>query len=137
MLPLRNAGLWRALSVAILILVLAAALSPTFWFFDNRHDALSWFEHADKWLHGITFVALSIWFSGLFEQRAWWRIATGLLLFGFVVEFLQLQISYRTADWLDIAANTAGIIVGLAVAAAGLGGWALRFEDWYARRHRI
>jgi len=137
MLPLRNAGLWRALSVAILILVMVAALSPAFWFFDNLNDALSWFEHTDKWLHGITFVALTIWFSGLFERRAWWRIAIGLMLFGFVVEFLQLQLSYRMADWLDIAANSAGIIVGLAVAAAGLGGWALRFEDWYSRRHRI
>jgi VanZ family protein len=137
MLPLRNASLWRALSVVILVLVLVAALSPAFWFFDSMNDALSWFEHTDKWLHAFTFIALAIWFSGLFERRAWWRIAIGLLLFGFFVEFLQLQLSYRMADWVDIAANTAGIIVGLAVAAAGLGGWAMRVEDWYLRRNQI
>jgi VanZ family protein len=135
MLPLQNAGLWRALSVVILILVLIAALSPGFWFFTDRSNALSWFQNVDKWLHALTFVALSIWFAGLFDKRAWWRIAIGLMLFGFVVEFFQLQVSYRTADWLDIAANTGGIIVGLTVATAGLGGWALRFEDWYSRRH--
>ena len=137
MLPLKNASLWRALSVVILIIVLVAALSPAFWFFDSMNDALSWLEHTDKWLHAITFIALAIWFAGLFERRAWWRIAIGLLLFGFFVEFLQLQLSYRMADWVDIAANTAGIIVGLAVAAAGLGGWALRVEDWYLRRNQI
>jgi len=136
MLPLKNAGRWRALSAVILVLVLIAALSPVLWFFDSRMSALSWFENADKWLHALTFVALSIWFSGLYAKGSWWRIAIGLMLFGFIVEFCQLQVSYRMADWLDIAANTAGIIVGLTVATAGLGGWALRFEDWYSRRHQ-
>jgi len=136
MLPLKNAGRWRALSAVILLLVLVAAMSPAFWFFDDMGKALSWLQNADKWLHACTFVALSIWFAGLYEKRAWWRIAMGLMLFGFCVEFFQLQVSHRTADWLDIAANTAGIIVGLTVATAGLGGWALRFEDWNSRRQQ-
>ena len=136
MLPLKNAGRWRALSAVILVLVLIAALSPVLWFFDSRVSALSWFENADKWLHALTFIALSIWFSGLYAKGSWWRIAIGLMLFGFIVEFCQLQVSYRMADWLDIAANTAGIIVGLTVATAGLGGWALRFEDWNSRRQQ-
>ena len=136
MRPLRRVGLGRVLSVVILVVVLAAAMSPAFWFFDNKHSALSWFQNADKWLHALTFITLSVWFAGLYEKRAWWLIAVGLTLFGFVVEFCQLQVSYRTADWIDIAANTAGILVGLAVAAAGLGGWALRFEDWYLRRRQ-
>ena len=137
MLPLRNAGLWQALSVVILLLVLVAALSPAFWFFDDMSTALSWFQNSDKWLHAFTFIALSIWFAGLFERRAWWRIAIGLMSFGFLVELFQLQVSYRTADWHDIAANTVGIIVGLIIATAGLGGWALRFEDWYLRRNQV
>jgi glycopeptide antibiotics resistance protein len=137
MLPLRNAGLWQALSVVILLLVLVAALSPAFWFFDDRSTALFWFQNSDKWLHAFTFTALSIWFAGLFERRAWWRIAIGLMSFGFLVELFQLQVSYRTADWLDIAANTAGIIIGLIIATTGLGGWALRFEDWNSRRNQV
>lgn len=136
MLPLRRVGLWRVLSVVILCLVLVAALSPAFWFFDTRGSALSWFQNADKWLHAFTFIVLSIWFTGLYEKHSWWRIAIGLMLFGFIVEFCQLQVSYRTADWIDIGANTVGIIVGLTVATLGLGGWALRIEDWYSRRHQ-
>jgi len=135
MLPLRHARLWRVLSILILVLVLIAAMSPAFWFFESRGKALSWFENADKWLHGLTFVVLSVWFSGLVEKRRYWLVAFGLMLFGFFVEFCQLQVSYRTADWIDIAANTAGIIIGLAVALVGLGGWGLRVEDWYTRRH--
>lgn len=135
MLPLRHARMWRVLSILILIVVLLAAMSPAFWFFDNRANVLSWFQNADKWLHALTFVVLSMWFSGLLERRRYWVIAIGLTVFGFFVEFCQLQVSYRTADWIDIVANTAGIIVGLAVAVAGLGGWGLRFEDWYTRRN--
>jgi len=136
MLPLRHAGLWKTLSVIILVLVLLAAMSPAFWLFDNKARALVWFQNADKWLHALTFVTLSVWFAGLYERRVWWLAALGLMLFGLLVEFCQLQVSYRTADWIDIAANTVGIIVGLTVAAAGLGGWGLRVEDWYSRRTR-
>ena len=135
MLPLRHAGFWRLASVILLILVLLATLAPAFWF-DSRIKVLSWFEHADKWLHALTFAVLSLWFAGLIQRRRYWLIALGLMLFGFFVEGCQLMIGYRTGDWLDIGANTAGIILGLTVAAAGLGGWGLRFEDWYSRRHQ-
>jgi glycopeptide antibiotics resistance protein len=137
MLPVRHVGFWRFFSAVILVAVLVAALSPAFWLFDNRAHALFWFQNADKWLHALTFITLALWFAGLYEKRNYWRIAVGLMLFGFVVELCQLTVSYRTADWVDIGANTAGIIVGLSVAAAGLGGWSLRFEDWYTRRNQL
>jgi VanZ family protein len=132
MLPLQYAGLWRVLSLVILLAVLAGTLSPAVWF-DSRSEALNWLENADKWLHGLTFLFLSIWFAGLWERRAYWRIAAGLMLFGFVIEGAQRLVGYRTADWLDIAADTAGIIVGLTVAIAGLGGWGLWVEERYSR----
>lgn len=135
MLPLRHARWWRVVSVLILVFSLIAAMSPEFWFFDNRGKALLWFQNADKWLHWLAFVVLSVWFSGIVEKRRYWLVALGLMLFGFLVEFCQLQVSYRTADWLDIMANTLGIIVGLTIAVAGLGGWGPRFEDWFSRRH--
>ena len=135
MLPLRHARWWRVVSVLILVFSLIAAMSPEFWFFDNRGKALLWFQNADKWLHGLAFVVLSVWFSGIVEKRRYWLVELGLMLFGFLVEFCQLQVSYRTADWLDIMANTLGIIVGLTIAVAGLGGWGPRFEDWFSRRH--
>ena len=134
MLPLQHAALWRFLSAVFLALVLFAAVSPAFWF-DSKFEALRWFENADKWLHGLTFAALAVWFGGLFAKPAYLRVAIGLTVFGFIVEGCQLMVSYRTGDWIDIAANTVGIIIGLMIAAAGLGGWGLRVEDWYSRRH--
>ena len=134
MLPLRHARLWRVLSVLILVGVLLATLAPAHWFFDDSDDLLSWLPFADKWMHAATFAFLALWFCGLFQKRRYWRIAAALVMFGLFVEFCQLQVSYRSAELNDILANTAGIIAGLAVAVAGLGGWAPRVEDWYINR---
>jgi len=132
MLPLRHSGVWRFFSVVLLLVVLAGTLTPTFWL-ESHGKALSLFAHADKWLHGLTFAFLSIWFGGLFARRNYWAIALGLFAFGLLVEGCQLLVRYRMAEWLDVAANTAGIISGLTVAAAGVGGWALWLEDRYSR----
>lgn len=136
MLPLRHARLWRVLSFLILASVLLATLAPLHWLFDNNQSSLSWLPFADKWMHAATFAFLMLWFSGLFQKHRYWLIAAALLLLGAFVELCQLQVSYRTAEWNDMLANTAGIIAGLAVAVAGLGGWGLRMEDWYSNRHQ-
>ena len=135
MLPLQHGIFWRTLSVAILLVVLAGALSPAIWF-GNKADAMSFINNADKWVHGITFFVLAGWFSGLVDRRRYWLVGIGLIVFGALLEFFQMYVRYRMADHFDIAANTAGIIVGLAVAIAGLGGWGLRAENWYARRNQ-
>ena len=129
MLPLRYAAQWQMASALFLFLVLVAALMPAFWFLDDKVAALSWFEKNDKWVHGATFLALSMWFTGLFRRGVYWRVAIGLLVFGLVIEGCQRMISYRTADWIDIAANMAGIVVGLSIGLAGLGGWCQRAEN--------
>lgn len=135
MLPLQHVRLWRRLSVILLVIVLIAALSPAFWF-DTKIEALSWFQHTDKWLHGLTFATLAVWFAGLFDRTVYWRVAAGLMAFGLGIEACQLLVGYRMADWIDAVANLIGIIAGLTVAVAGLGGWALRIEAWYAGRTR-
>ena len=135
MLPLQHARLWRRLSVVLLGLVLLAALAPAFWF-DTKVEALSWFKHVDKWLHGMTFAVLSVWFAGLFAKRSYGWIAAGLMAFGLLIEACQLLVGYRMADWLDVGANTTGIIVGLLLAVVGLGGWGLRVEAWYLGRQQ-
>lgn len=128
MLPLRYAWRWQAASILILLIVLAFALMPAFWLFDSKVKALSWFHSVDKWLHGITFLILSVWFSGLFRRTSYWRVAIGLLAFGFVIEACQRMVIYRTASVMDIAADAAGIVVGLAIGIAGAGKWCLWLE---------
>jgi len=134
MLPLPHARHWRIASILLIISVLAATLMPVAWLFGDKASALSWIAHADKWLHGLTFFVLAVWFAGLYRPRSYWWVGGGLMLFGLFVEFCQLMVGYRTADWIDIGANAAGIIAGLAIALTGLGGWSLRIEEWYLAR---
>ena len=134
MLPLRHARRWQLASLTMLLLVLAATLMPAVWFWDDRVKALYWFESVDKWLHGVTFLVLSMWFTGLYRKRSYWKIGIGLLLFGLVIEACQRMVSYRSAEWLDVGADTAGIILGLVIGAAGIGGWCLRAEERFAKR---
>lgn len=129
MLPLRYAARWRMAGLVLLAIVLLASLTPVFWLFPDRDGFVTWFVHVDKWLHGIAFVVLAVWFAGQYRPGSYWRIAVGLLAFGVLIEACQRMVTYRSADWLDIAADAAGIAVGLAIAMAGLGGWSLWFEN--------
>ncbi len=134
MLPLQHARRWQMASTFLLLAVLAVTLLPVVWFWPDKVDMLAWIKSIDKWLHGITFLVLSIWFAGQYRPRSYWRIAVGLLAFGLVIEICQRMVSYRTADGFDVAADAAGIIIGLAIATAGAGGWCLRVESWIVRR---
>lgn len=134
MLPLRFRGVWRAGSAFLLLLVLAAMLMPAVWVWPDRGQLLSWFVGVDKWLHGITFAVLALWFAGQYGRRSYWRVAAGLLVFGILTEGCQRLVTYRSSEWFDIVADAAGILLGLVIAMAGLGGWSLRLEDWYLRR---
>lgn len=134
MLPLQYARRWQSASIFLLLAVLAATLLPAVWFWQDKIEILNWIANIDKWLHGATFLVLSIWFAGQYRPLSYWRIAVGLLAFGLVIESCQRMVSYRTADWLDVAADAAGIIIGIAVATAGAGGWCLRVEGWILRR---
>ena len=134
MLPLRFARQWRIADVLVLLSMLIVALMPAVWFWSDDQALDTWFVDVDKWMHGIAFAALAVWFAGQYRAGFYWRIGLGLLLFGALIEVCQGWISYRSAEWFDIAADAAGIIIGLTFATAGLGGWSLRVEGWLARR---
>jgi len=128
MLPLRYSRRWRLAGQLLLLLVLTAALLPSHWFWPPGSTSL--IDNLDKWLHGITFTVLALWFSGQYARHSYWQLVIWLVAFGLVIEVAQRMVSYRTADWLDLAADVAGVAVGMTIALAGLGGWCMRFEDW-------
>ncbi|MDH3747143.1 MAG: VanZ family protein [Gammaproteobacteria bacterium] len=134
MLPLQYAPRWRSASIVLLLVVLLAAISPAVWFWPDRVRILSWLATFDKWAHAATFALLAVWFAGQYRPRSYWRIAIGLVGYGLLIEICQRMVGYRTAEWLDIAADATGIIIGLAIATAGIGGWSLRFESWLIRK---
>ena len=134
MLPLRYARQWQLGSVILILLVLIAALMPAaVWFWSDGIPVTRLLRNVDKWAHGITFVVLTVWFCGLYERRSYWLIGAGLVAFGVMIEVLQGLVRYRMAEWLDIGADALGILVGIALSLAGLGGWSKRFEAWRDR----
>ncbi len=126
MLPLRHLRGWRAAGLVLLCLSLVAALMPAFW--DLDHNQRRWLLDTDKWLHAIGFALLALWFSGQYKRANYWRLGIALLIFGALIELLQLTVSYRTAEFMDLAADGAGILVGLLIASLGIGEWSLRLE---------
>ena len=134
MLPLRYSRRWRFAGIALLVLVLVATLMPAVWFLAKPKEFITWFMGFDKWLHALTFLFLAVWFSGQYERSSYWRIGVGLILFGLLIEICQRMVSHRSAEWFDLAADVAGVTVGLLIALAGAGGWSLRAEQWLAQR---
>ena len=128
MLPLRYTRRWQGASVLLLLFVLAAALMPMLWFWGDRGAGLRWFQHADKFLHAMTFFVLTAWFTGMVARKRYLLVGVGLLAFGLAIEACQFALRYRSAEWNDVMANLSGIVAGLLVGIAGLGGWCQRIE---------
>jgi VanZ family protein len=123
MLPLRHRRLWIALSAVLLAAVVFASLQPNL---GPRVPA-----NVDKIEHLVAYVALAVWFTGLVVRDRYWTVAVGLLAFGAAIEVLQgLMNIGRSAEWLDMLANTLGIGVGFVIATWVTGGWSRRFESW-------
>ena len=134
MLPLRYAPRWRAASAVLLLLVLAGAMMPAIWLWPDRARIGDWLQHLDKWAHVLAFAFLAVWFAGQYHRGAYWRIAIGLVAYGILIELCQRAVGYRSAEWLDLAADVIGIATGLVIGLAGAGGWCQRFEQWYVTR---
>jgi VanZ family protein len=94
------------------------------------------FSVSDKVQHAFGYFVLMIWFAGLYPRRQHWIVGVGLLLLGGLLEILQgTMTQVRDMDMRDMAANTAGILIGYGLAGFGLATWALRLEAWWTRKH--
>lgn len=82
----------------------------------------------DKLLHGITYFVLATWFAGIYRPERYVVLGAALLALGAVIELLQAAGGERMGEWFDLLANLTGILLGLGLARAGLGGWCLRVE---------
>jgi VanZ family protein len=131
-LPLSYPYRWRIAGVLLLALVLTLALLPSLWFWPRNLDDV--LKFSDKWLHGVTFALLALWFSGQYSRRVYWKFAAGLLVFGALIEVCQYFLPYRRAEMTDMIADICGIVCGILIAMLGAGGWSMRFEQWLQTR---
>lgn len=100
-----NQRYWLLLTVSILVGIMALSLWPL--------DALPRVPGNDKTHHFIAYAALMLP-SALRQPRYWLLILVSLIAYGGVVELLQ-PYANRYAEWLDFAANSAGILCGAIV----------------------
>lgn len=72
-------------------------------------------SHIDKLQHCIAYFTLSIsWLLTFYKQNKKYLVVISCILFGIIIEILQQTItSYRTGDYLDIIANSVGVLLGL------------------------
>jgi len=127
MLQLRRRRLWVALSTILLAAVFYVCLQPGLGF--PAPDGF------DKVEHLAAYVLLALWFTGLVARGRYWVVASGLLALGFLIEVLQWRMNLgRSAEGLDMLANTLGVGIGIAIALLATGGWAPRLESWLGWR---
>jgi VanZ family protein len=97
--------LWQAIGVLMVLVVCLASLSPTM----PPPPGL----HGDKVEHLIAYGSLAYWWGMLYPERTQrWLACLLFILMGIGLEFAQGATGYRTFDVLDMAANTAGALLG-------------------------
>jgi len=78
----------------------------------------------------LAFAVLGAWAAMLYPPSPALALrALGLIAFGLATEGMQHLIPWRSADWADTAANTLGVLLGVALAWTPLGNALMRLEQ--------
>jgi VanZ family protein len=119
---LRLAWLWWVLGVLLVAATINESLQRDVW------DVAKVLPN-DKVMHFSGYFGLAFWFAGLARRSRYFVVGMMLMALGGVLEVAQgLMDQGRTADWWDMSANAAGVIVALGVCALGLGNWIVWIE---------
>ena len=107
--------LW--LSIGWLLIALIVYLSLTPHPINTPH-----FYNSDKVGHLLAYAALMGWFSQIYRHASQQiKIAMALVGLGITMEFLQGLTHYRMFDYVDMLANSLGVLIGWVVAKTSLG----------------
>jgi VanZ family protein len=122
LLSLRHPRLWLVSGWILIVGAIVASLIPS-------HDLPTLGGISDKAEHMVGYAVLALWFAGIYPRSRYPAIGVGLLVMGIVIEGVQGAMNIgRQADLRDVYANSVGIVCGLMLALAWLGGWAQRVE---------
>ncbi|RKZ40125.1 MAG: VanZ family protein [Gammaproteobacteria bacterium] len=98
--------LWVGIGWLLVIAVIVLSLIP------SPPLMMQTIDYGDKIGHLIAYFVLMGWFALVYHmprQRFWYMI--GFLLLGGVLEILQGLSGIRHADWMDIVANSIGVLL--------------------------
>jgi VanZ family protein len=129
-LPLRFPRLWVTLGWVFVVAAVIVCLMP-------GQDLGALVNYNDKLMHALGYIALVVWFTGIYPRSRYWLIAVLLFAMGVAVEYLQEWMhAGRQRDWNDVVANSVGIVIGIVLSLLLLGGWMQKVENWIAPRGR-
>jgi len=85
----------------------------------------------DKIEHAGAYAGLMAWFGGMFRRGSQLWIGIALVVLGGGLELLQGLTPTRMPDLLDLAADSAGVLIGLALTMTVLNRWCERIEKLF------
>lgn len=126
-LPLPHLALWRGLGRALVCAMLVVALLP-------MPPGLGAVPYGDKLGHALAFAGLVLWFAQIYPGSGdRLRCVLGAIALGALIEVLQAFVPWRSAEWLDLAADALGATLGFTLAATPLGNLLSRLDRPRAR----
>lgn len=107
---LRFTRVWLFIGFLLVALVMCASLMP-------NPPELTQMQGSDKIEHAAAYFTLTFWFGQIYaKNRARWIVGLAFIFLGVSMEYLQRMTGYRTFEYADMAANTAGVLCALIAA---------------------
>lgn len=89
------------------------------------------FSHTDKIIHFLMYFILVGWFIQLYHKpESRLAILLAAILFGLLIEYLQGMTSYRSFDYVDEIANSAGAALAFLLAGTSFNTLLGRIDRW-------
>lgn len=122
---LERPKLWFNLGFLMIFFVTFIMLAPPEWLFSSEIEEES--TYFDKIIHMLVYAFLVLWFSG--QVRMTLSFFVIVSFYGYIIEFIQYYLPYRSFEWLDLLFNQIGIVTGIIIGDVLLNGWSLNLED--------
>jgi VanZ family protein len=113
--------LWQTIGWLLVAAVIYLTLTPS----PPHIDVLT----HDKLQHGLGYLCLMLWFGQLYKPARHLQLAVSLIFLGIVLEVLQGVSGLRQFEFLDMLANSVGVLIGWLLNRTLLGTLLLRLEQ--------
>ena len=108
-MPQRMKNLLKSKKLIIAIFITVSILYLSLMKMPKYNVAIS---HLDKWQHCFAYLVLTFfWLYAFYKKGRKYIIIFSCILFGILIEVFQYVITnYRTGDYLDVIANSGGVL---------------------------
>ena len=114
---------------ALVLIVIAASLLP--------FTVTGTQGGVDKLGHFLGYLLLALFGAGVVDAERILVVLARVFFLGLALEAAQtLLTETRSAEWSDVIANTAGVLVAWWLCCHGFAGWARHVEAWLDRRRQ-